>query len=128
MNIVKVGAVVVYNNKILVIKRSKESGGFWQTVTGTAEEGETLERALNREVYEETSLTGISSYPSILHSFIWYKKEIEYLEIIFLFKASSDKVKLSDEHTAFEWLEPEKAMEKVKMESNKTVIQKAINL
>ncbi len=125
---VKIGAVIVYNDKILVVKRSKESGGFWQTITGSVEDGETLREALDREIYEETRLTGTSSYPSLLHSFIWYKKEVEYLEIIFLFNPNSDKVILSDEHTDFKWLEPKKAKEKVKMESNKIVIQKTINL
>lgn len=123
MNI-KVGAVITYNNKILVVKRNQEDGEFWQTITGSVDEGEALQEALKREVYEETGLTGSSSYPSILHSFIWQREGVEYLEVVFLFKADSDKVKLSCEHTDYEWLEPDKAIERVKMESNKIAIQK----
>jgi 8-oxo-dGTP pyrophosphatase MutT (NUDIX family) len=122
MNI-KIGAVITYNNKILVVKRNKEDGEFWQTITGSVDEGETLQEALKREVYEEVGLTGSSSYPSILYSFIWQREGVEYLEVVFLFKADLDKVKLSHEHTDYEWLELNKAIERVKMESNKIAIR-----
>ena len=126
MNI-KVGAIITYNNKILVVKRSVKDGNFWQTITGTIKANEGLQEALEREVYEETGLTGNSDYPSILYSFVWHRDNEEYLEIIFRFQSSSDNVKLSDEHTDYKWLNQEDAINKVKMENNKKAIKK-INL
>ena len=40
--------------KYLMMKRTDERGGFWQPVTGGVEDGESIEQAAIREVYEET--------------------------------------------------------------------------
>ena len=51
--------VVVYNNagKILMVKRAKEPNkGMWSIPGGAIELGETINRAAEREVYEECSV------------------------------------------------------------------------
>jgi len=54
---VGVGAVLVHEGKILLIRRGKEPlRGRWVVPGGTVEAGETLEQALVREVLEETGL------------------------------------------------------------------------
>jgi mutator protein MutT len=54
---VGVGAVVIYEGKVLLIRRGKEPlRGRWVVPGGTVEAGETLEQALVREVQEETGL------------------------------------------------------------------------
>ena len=121
MNI-KVGGIITYKNKILVIKRNVKDGGFWQTMTGTVENNETLEETLKREIYEETGLTGNSNYPSILYSFIWHRDNEEYLEIVFQFQSNSGNVKLSHEHTNYAWLSQNDAINRVKTENNKKAI------
>src|SRR6185503_7326880 len=40
----------------LLLKRVASHGGFWQSVTGSLEEGETHAEAAVREVYEETGI------------------------------------------------------------------------
>ena len=40
----------------LLLKRLKSHGGFWQSVTGSLEEGETHRQAAVREVREETGI------------------------------------------------------------------------
>jgi 8-oxo-dGTP diphosphatase len=56
--VVGVGAVVVHEGRVLLIRRGKEPlRGRWLVPGGTVEWGETLEDALVREVQEETGLT-----------------------------------------------------------------------
>ncbi len=54
---VGVGAVLIHEDKVLLIKRGKEPlRGRWVVPGGTVEVGETLEQALVREVREETGV------------------------------------------------------------------------
>ena len=55
---VGVGAVVIHEGRVLLIRRGKEPlRGRWVVPGGTVELGETLEDAVVREVQEETGLT-----------------------------------------------------------------------
>ena len=55
---VAVGAVVVKNDRVLLIKRNKPPGeGLWAIPGGRVELGETLQQAAEREIMEETGLT-----------------------------------------------------------------------
>ena len=55
---VGVGAVVVHEGRVLLIRRGKEPlRGRWVVPGGTVEAGETLHDALVREVREETGVT-----------------------------------------------------------------------
>ncbi len=54
---VGVGAVVIHEGRVLLIRRGKEPlRGRWVVPGGTVELGETLEQALVREIEEETGL------------------------------------------------------------------------
>jgi ADP-ribose pyrophosphatase YjhB (NUDIX family) len=54
---VGVGAVVIHEDRVLLIRRGKEPmRGRWLIPGGTVELGETLQEALVREVAEETGL------------------------------------------------------------------------
>ena len=57
---VVVDAIVVSNNKILLIKRALHlvNGGKWAIPGGFLDRGETCQQAVLRELKEETSLTG----------------------------------------------------------------------
>jgi 8-oxo-dGTP diphosphatase len=55
---VAVGAVVIHNDCILLVKRGKPPArGEWAIPGGSVELGETLQAAAEREIYEETSIT-----------------------------------------------------------------------
>jgi len=55
--VVGVGGVVVHQGRVLLIRRGKQPlYGRWVVPGGTVELGESLERALVREMREETSL------------------------------------------------------------------------
>jgi ADP-ribose pyrophosphatase YjhB (NUDIX family) len=52
-----VGAVVVHEGRLLVVRRGQEPGrGLWSVPGGRVEAGETLAAACEREVFEETGL------------------------------------------------------------------------
>jgi 8-oxo-dGTP diphosphatase len=54
---VAVGAVVIHNDCILLVKRGKPPAqGEWAIPGGSVELGETLQTAVEREIYEETGI------------------------------------------------------------------------
>ncbi|MCL7394995.1 MAG: NUDIX hydrolase [Thaumarchaeota archaeon] len=57
MPVVAVGALILQDHNILLVKRVNEPGkGKWSIPGGTVELGESLKDAVVREVYEETGL------------------------------------------------------------------------
>ena len=55
---VAVGAVVIHNHHILLVKRGKQPAqGEWAIPGGSVEVGETLQAAAEREIHEETGVT-----------------------------------------------------------------------
>ncbi len=55
---VAVGAIVIKDNRVLLVKRSQPPGeGLWAIPGGGVELGETLQQAAEREIMEETGLT-----------------------------------------------------------------------
>ena len=52
------GAVVIHNDRILLVKRGKQPAqGEWAIPGGSVELGETLQAAVEREIHEETGVT-----------------------------------------------------------------------
>ena len=125
---IKVNGILVYNNKILVIKRTPEDGGFWQTVTGTLEDGESLRSTLEREIEEEVGISKkhIKQISDVVYKFNWDKNGWCQTDFVFVVLVDTDKVVLSHEHIDYAWLDPEEAIERVKTQGNKEAIKKAI--
>ena len=121
------------NGYILLIERA-DRAGFWQSVTGSIEAGETLSQTALREVQEETGITlsdgqlhdwqqsrQYEIYPHWRHR---YPPGItRNTEHVFSARIAPDtSIKLSKEHTAFCWLERTDAAEKVFSPSNRQAI------
>lgn len=121
------------NGNILLIERA-DRAGFWQSVTGSIEAGETLSQTALREVQEETGITlsdgqlhdwqqsrQYEIYPHWRHR---YPPGItRNTEHVFSARIAPDTViMLSKEHTAFCWLERTDAAEKVFSPSNRQAI------
>ena len=112
--------VVVYTSaqQVLLLERSQPSG-YWQSVTGSLEAGETAEACARRELFEETGIdvmplnTGIVNHFKIMPQ--WrdrYAPEVkENTEYVFsvLLEQPSKPVLSEQEHTRYDWLDAQTA-------------------
>jgi len=66
-----VGAVVIKDGAVLLVKRGKApSGGKWAIPGGSVELGETLQQAAEREIFEETHIRIRAGEPVYTFDFI----------------------------------------------------------
>ncbi len=54
---VRVSALIFRDDKILLFHRFRDGNEYWVIPGGGVEEGETVEEALQRELWEETSIS-----------------------------------------------------------------------
>lgn len=112
--------VFVYRSKpaleVLLLKRARPSRegatDDWAPVTGNVDAHEQLRNAAVRECAEEI---GCETAPEPLGlTFTYEKKGKRFHETIFAARVAPDEtVELSEEHTAHEWLAPDKAAERL---------------
>lgn len=83
----RVGAIIKSNGKVLLIRRNKKGTEYWVLIGGGVEQGESLEDALHREVFEEVGqrIVGFKFIDkhfdgTILHHF--FEVEIEQGELV----------------------------------------------
>ena len=118
----------IINNepKFLVLKRNPKKGSFWQTITGGVHMKGLLAKNALRELQEELSLNTKSENLIKTNCVFWYigSEGYELSEYVFGYKLEeNNEIILSDEHTEFEFLSVEKAVERVKYDGNKKAIQ-----
>lgn len=102
-------------------------GDSWHDLPkGHIEKGEDALSAAIREAYEETGIKAkIDSKFTCSESYKMENGNVKSI-IYFLYKSDPDvKVKLSGEHTGYEWIDYNSALDKVKHESKKGVIKSA---
>jgi len=116
MPLVGVGAVVIKDGKILLVKRAFEPGkGKWSVPGGVVELGEKLTVACAREMEEETGLKGqvlelINAYDMIVPD-LSGKIMYHYVLIDFLVKPLGGVEKPSDEVLEMRWVSYEETKE-----------------
>lgn len=92
----------------MVLKRSDKDDhkpGVWETPGGGIDHEEAPQRALIREILEETGLTVTVQEP--FNVFAFRKDTGEFkVGITFLCDANPKAVKLSDEHSEYRWINP----------------------
>jgi 8-oxo-dGTP pyrophosphatase MutT (NUDIX family) len=114
--------------KILLLRVLADRGGTWQPVTGGVEQGETLEKAARREATEETGLTFV---PQLLSLGIEHEFQGRWglaTESAFAWEISDQAdpshVRIdSSEHTAFEWVSIQEAIERVPFDFQRRAVE-----
>ncbi len=103
-------ALVRYNGKYLLLKKARddyfpENIGKWECPGGVIEDG-TPEETVLRETQEETGFICklIKELPSLRMTDENYDSHCK----IYLLEAESDRAILSEEHSEYIWVEPEK--------------------
>jgi len=102
-----VKSFIIDNNKLLVVKRRKndvQKPGIWEIPGGRLEIGEDPFEGLKRETKEETNLDIEIIKPLNVRHFKRDDDQIITL-IIFLCKPLTKKIKLSEEHTDYDWID-----------------------
>lgn len=90
----------------LMLRRKAGRGGFWQSVSGHLNRGETAEEAARREVREETGLEP-KAVVLLEKVNVFFKPgdEVVYLEPCFGVEVADDEPVLSHEHDAQRWVD-----------------------
>jgi 8-oxo-dGTP diphosphatase len=105
---VSVAGLIPHSNKILVVRRSPKENffpGIYELPGGKVDFGESPEKAIVREVYEETGL--ITSVNKIFDSRSYLSKENTQhnIEIFYLLSLREiPKITLSKEHDKYMWI------------------------
>jgi len=110
-----------------VSHRSKRD--FWDFPKGHIEKGEKEIETVKREVFEETGLKNIKILDgfkeTIKYFFKWEGKTILKFVTFYLAETKEKEVKISFEHTGYEWLPFEKAVERLSFKNAKEILKKA---
>jgi ADP-ribose pyrophosphatase YjhB (NUDIX family) len=104
-----VSAAIFRDGKVLLVRRARSPGkGFYSFPGGRVEFGETLDKALHREVDEETALTieivGLSGWREVVPSKSGHG---HYVILSFAARWTGGEPVLNDELDDFKWLAPD---------------------
>ena len=95
------------NNQFLCIKRVPSDGGFWQTVTGTVHDSESLVDACFREMNEECGIgyENVVNIDGPFYDFEWNKNGVKIREFVYVAEVESNSnVTLEpSEHDNYKW-------------------------
>jgi 8-oxo-dGTP pyrophosphatase MutT (NUDIX family) len=116
---------------------SRNKGGHWDFPKGHIEEGEKNRQTAIREVEEETGIRDLKMIPGF-KSWIKYffrknygLKDKTKAPLIFktvnfyLAKTNTEKVKLSDEHIGYKWLDYDSALKQLTHRNAKNILKEA---
>lgn len=123
------GAITFRKNKETKYLLLHYESGHWDLPKGNIEANEKYEDTIKREIKEEAGIEDIiiiKDFKERVHYF--YKSEGKLIskEVIFyLAETKTSKIKLSFEHTGFEWLSFKKATEKLTFKNAKDLLKKA---
>ncbi|MFB1478956.1 lipoyl(octanoyl) transferase LipB [Corallococcus sp. RDP092CA] len=115
--------------RVLLLRRTPERGGFWQTVTGRLEPGESPADAARREVAEETGLALPVVDLAYRHAFALGEALPPRLveEHGFAVRAAPDtQVRLGPEHDAFEWVDVPTALARLPFRGLRETVTRAL--
>lgn len=103
--------------------------GYWDFPKGHVEQGETEEATVRREVREETGLRDllfVRGFRERINYFFQKRgKKIFKVVVFYVCKTKEKDVKVSFEHTGFQWVPFHEAMHQLKFGNAKHILSKA---
>jgi len=104
--------------------------GHWDFVKGHVERGESEEETVRRETLEETGLKNVaflSDFRERIDYFYRRRGRTVSKEVIFYLirNAGEEQVRISGEHTGYEWLPYRQALERLTYKNAKETLRKA---
>ena len=122
------GAIVFRKDKEPIYLLLHYEAKHWDFPKGNIEKGETDQETVKREIEEETGITDIEIvkyFKEKIQYYFKFKGELINKTVVFyLAKTKTEQVKLSFEHTGFEWIPYDKAMEKLTFKNAKEILKK----
>ena len=128
------GAVVYYWDEkpyFLLLKNTLKTT-YWEFPKGHAEENENMLESAKREAIEETGIDNLVIVPGfkrVLRWFFRFKGQLIHKEAVYILlkarKEDRNKAKISEEHQEILWLDFEQAREKMKIKSNREMLEQA---
>ncbi len=123
------GAVVFRKNQEVKYLLLHYEAGHWDYVKGEVEKNESEKDTVIRELREETGITDarfIEGFKGEISYFFKMGGRTIHKEVVFfLMETETSDVVLSFEHTGYEWLGYQKAVERLTFENAKNVLRKA---
>jgi len=123
------GAVVFVKNAEILYLLLQYEAGHWDFVKGNVEPNESEKDTVLRELKEETGIDATQTIEGFKERIIYYYRRqgstVHKEVVFFLIEADTKKVTLSFEHVGFDWLNYERALEKLTFKNAKDVLQKA---
>ena len=125
------GAVVFKKNQGIKYLLLHYEAGHWDYVKGEMEKGESEKETVMRELEEETGITDggiIGDFrEEISYFFKMRGRTVHKVVVFFLIEIMTGKVRLSHEHIGYEWLDYQRALERLTYRNAKDVLEKAHN-
>ena len=123
------GAIVFVKNVEVNYLLLHYEAGHWDFVKGNVEPSESERDTVIRELREETGIVDAQFIDD-------FKEKIEYFYrrqgttihkevVFFLIEAHTEKIELSYEHVGYDWLDYQRAMEKLTFKNAKDMLQNA---
>jgi len=122
-------AAIVYNqDEYLLLKYEM---GHWGLVKGNIEKGESEYETIIRELEEETGIKDAEIIKGFKENYEYYYKLegnlIHKIVNCLLIETNEKDVELSYEHTDYDWLPYEKALDRLSHENTRNILKKAKN-
>jgi bis(5'-nucleosidyl)-tetraphosphatase len=124
------GAIVFYKGEagieFLLLHYGK---GHWEFPKGHIEGKETERETLLRELEEETGILDARLVPGFRHELQYFfmenKNTIAKTAVFYLAESESRDIRLSFEHSEYEWLSFEKALKRLSFQNTRELLRKA---
>ena len=124
------GAIVFYRGdsglEFLLLHYGK---GHWEFPKGHIEGRETERETLLRELEEETGILDARLVPGFRHELQYFfmenKNTIAKTAVFYLAESESRDIRLSFEHSEYEWLSFEKALKRLSFQNTRELLRKA---